>query len=77
MIWPPRSPDLSVLDFFLWGMLKNKVYRTSYQTINDLREAVEDAFNNIDRRHVRKAVNSTLKRVNLCINNNGGLFEYL
>ena len=23
--WPPRSPDLSPLDFFLWGFLKSKV----------------------------------------------------
>lgn len=25
-LWPPRSPDLTPLDFFLWGHLKNKVY---------------------------------------------------
>jgi hypothetical protein len=24
--WPPRSPDLSACDFFLWGYLKSKVY---------------------------------------------------
>ena len=24
--WPPRSPDLSPLDFFLWGYIKNIVY---------------------------------------------------
>ncbi|EFN89314.1 hypothetical protein EAI_05291, partial [Harpegnathos saltator] len=26
--WSARSPDLSPLDFFLWGYLKNKVYAT-------------------------------------------------
>lgn len=26
--WPARSPDLSPLDFFLWGHLKSKVYIT-------------------------------------------------
>ncbi|EZA62612.1 hypothetical protein X777_10243, partial [Ooceraea biroi] len=25
--WPARSPDLTPLDFFLWGHLKNEVYR--------------------------------------------------
>lgn len=25
-LWPPRSPDLTPLDFFLWGFLKSKVY---------------------------------------------------
>ena len=24
-IWPPRSPDLSLPEFFLWGALKNSV----------------------------------------------------
>jgi len=24
--WPPRSPDLSPLDFFLWRYIKNTVY---------------------------------------------------
>ena len=24
-IWPPRSPVLTIADFFLWGLLKGKV----------------------------------------------------
>jgi hypothetical protein len=24
--WPPRSPDLTPLDFFVWGYLKTVVY---------------------------------------------------
>jgi hypothetical protein len=24
--WPPRSPDLTPCDFFLWGYVKDKVY---------------------------------------------------
>ena len=24
--WPPRSPDITPLDFFLWGYVKNDVY---------------------------------------------------
>ncbi|EZA48500.1 hypothetical protein X777_12995, partial [Ooceraea biroi] len=26
--WPARSPDLTPLDFFLWGHLKNEVFLT-------------------------------------------------
>jgi len=26
--WPPRSPDLTAADFFLWGYLKSKVFST-------------------------------------------------
>ena len=24
--WPPRSPDLTPLDFYLWGYLKSKLH---------------------------------------------------
>ena len=27
--WAPRSPDLTSPDFYLWGFLKNTVYRTA------------------------------------------------
>jgi hypothetical protein len=31
--WTPRSPDLTLLDFFLWGYVKNIVYQVK---IDDL-----------------------------------------
>jgi hypothetical protein len=34
--WPPRSPDLSAPDFFLWGHLKARVYRTKPRIIEEL-----------------------------------------
>jgi hypothetical protein len=30
--WPARSPDLNPLDFFLWGHVKNVVYRHPIDT---------------------------------------------
>jgi hypothetical protein len=30
--WPPRSPDLSPLDFCLWGWMKSEVYRRKVYT---------------------------------------------
>ena len=35
--WPPHSPDLNPLDFFLWGYLKDKVYTPKPATLQDLR----------------------------------------
>ena len=31
--WPPPSPDLSPLDFFLWGYFKNLVYAEKIRNI--------------------------------------------
>ena len=30
--WPPRSPDLTRLDFCLWGLMKSEVYTKSGYT---------------------------------------------
>jgi len=31
--WPPRSPDITPLDFFLWGMLRTKCFRHQFQIL--------------------------------------------
>ena len=36
VVWAPRSPDLTPLDFFAWGHLKNAVYERKPTTIDDL-----------------------------------------
>ena len=36
--WPPRSPDLTPFDFFLWGYLKEVVFRTPPESLNVLRQ---------------------------------------
>lgn len=39
--WPPRSPDLTPLDFFLWGYLKGVVYASECHTAEEMRRVVE------------------------------------
>ena len=38
--WPPRSPDLNMLDFFLWGYLKSLVYAEPIRTLEELQQRV-------------------------------------
>ena len=46
--WPPRSPDITPLDFFLWLYVKDIVYRTKVRDITDLRQRISDAIATID-----------------------------
>ncbi|KAL1488367.1 hypothetical protein ABEB36_014844 [Hypothenemus hampei] len=41
--WPPRSPDLNPCDFYLWGHMKQIVYSTPINTVEELRGRVENA----------------------------------
>ncbi|KAJ4427421.1 hypothetical protein ANN_25043 [Periplaneta americana] len=47
-LWPPRSPDLTTPDFFLWGYLKDKVYATRPQTLDDLKHNITQEIQDID-----------------------------
>ena len=42
--WPPRSPDLTPMDFFFWGVVKNKVYEKNPKTVSELKDYIHDAF---------------------------------
>ena len=46
--WPPRSPDITPLDFFLWGYVKDIMYRTKVRDITDLKQRISYAIATID-----------------------------
>ena len=52
--WPPRSPDLSPLDFFLWGYIKNIVYAEKIRNIQHLQERITSAIETITRDMIQK-----------------------
>ncbi|XP_066157759.1 uncharacterized protein [Euwallacea fornicatus] len=75
--WPPRSPDLNPLDFFLWGNVKEKVYSRPIPNENFLRQRIEDVFADIkqNERSIEKVQFNFLKRVRACIRSGGKHFE--
>ncbi|KAJ4427630.1 hypothetical protein ANN_25278 [Periplaneta americana] len=40
IVWPPRSPDLSPIDFYLWGYLKSLVYSSPVPNMESLRNRI-------------------------------------
>jgi hypothetical protein len=40
-LWPPRSPDVSPPDFFLWGHLKDTVYSNHPHTLKKLQANIQ------------------------------------
>jgi hypothetical protein len=49
LAWPPRSPDTTPLDFFLWGYVKDKVYATKVTGLEDLKTRIRDIITTINR----------------------------
>ena len=51
--WPPRSPDITPMDFFVWGYVKDIVYRTPVQDLNDLKQRIRNAISTITEEMLR------------------------
>lgn len=75
--WPPRSPDLTPLDFYLWGALKNKIYKDQIGNVNMLKNRIREEINFLNNDpHVFEQIRlNFIRRCQLCIHNNGGHFE--
>jgi hypothetical protein len=75
--WPLRSPDLTSLDFCLWGWMKNEVYRRKVDTWDELLDRIMDAIACIKERQdeLRQTTRHVLTQVATCIDVDGGIFE--
>lgn len=76
--WHPRSPDLTPLDYFLWGYMKAIVYEDEVDTVEELRRRIIAAADQIrgNPEVIRRATEDLLKRSRKCVEFDGGLFEH-
>lgn len=76
--WPPRSPDLTPLDFYFWGYIKNEVYKEPLQNIEELKNKITHVCHNISKDVLKKVTsNEVKKRLEFCMTSNGQHFEHL
>ncbi|CAH1104615.1 unnamed protein product, partial [Psylliodes chrysocephalus] len=75
--WPARSPDLTPLDFFLWGHLKSFVFKTKPDSIEDLRQRIITECSNIPREVFHNVRTEFENRLYYCLAQNGMHFEHL
>jgi len=73
VLWPPRSPDLTPLDFYLWGTLKDKVYRTEVTSLEELVQRITNSVAEIRQsaQEIFDVISSIRHRCEACINVQG------
>ena len=76
-VWAPHSPDLNPLDFFLWGYLKDRVYREAPQTINDLKASITHRIRHIDIELCGRVIRDFKHRVDVCLKRHGRHIEHM
>ena len=75
--WPPRSPDLTLSDYFLWGFVKERVMAVAPTTTDDIKERIRRACTEITPQMLAEVRRSFHQRINKCLQVEGHHFEHL
>ncbi|GFU07324.1 uncharacterized protein TNCV_2656341 [Trichonephila clavipes] len=61
--WPPRSYDLTPLDYFLWGYVKSLVYADKPQTLDHLEDNIRRVIADIRSQMLEKVIENWTSRL--------------
>lgn len=75
-LWPPNSPDLNPVDYKIWGILQERVYRNRIRDIDHLKERLVEEWSRFDQKIVDHAVAQWCLHLRACVRARGGHFEH-
>ena len=73
--WPAKSPDMSCLDFWFWGVAMEEVRKSRPSTLNELKAVVDAFAESVNQGMVKRSARSTWKRARACKAVAGASFE--
>lgn len=75
--WPAKSPDLNLIEN-CWGQLARSVYKDGrqFEDVDDLGDAVQQAWLNIDVQYIKKLYKSLPNRLISVVDKKGGHTDY-
>jgi hypothetical protein len=76
--WPPKSPDLNLLDVFFWGYVREHVYIPSLlRTFNELKERISETIASVSGGMLRITWQERECRLDVCRATRGAHMENL
>ena len=57
-LWPPNSPDLNPIDYSIWSVLQEKVYRSTIANVDELETRMIDNWARFDQSIADAAIGS-------------------
>jgi len=69
LLWPPNSPDLNPVNYSVWSVLQEKVYKTRITDLDDLKYRIRIRTELAMLRHViiAAAVRQRRRRLSACV----------
>ena len=67
VVWPPRSCDLTSLDYYLWSAVKDKCYADKPETIDALKGNIREAIGEIRLHTIDNVLKNWFDRIGYCM----------
>jgi len=74
--YPSRSSDLTVLDYYFWGKIKDLIYHERPTTRDNMIRRISKTIRSLRAEEILRAINCFQNRVDVCIAENGAHFEH-
>ena len=71
VVCPPRSCDLTPLDYYLWGAVKNKYYAHNSEIVGTLKDNIREAIGEIQLHTIDNVLKNWTNRVGYCMASRG------
>ncbi len=75
--WPARSPDLTPIDFYLWGYVVDHVFKTPVQNITQLKRRITRAVRSVTQEMITKVWENMENRLDAILRETGCHIEHI
>jgi len=76
-LWPPNSPDLNPVDYTVWSVLQERVYRNKISDVDELKQRIISEWAALSQKVIDSAVKERPQRLRACVHAGGGHFEHM
>jgi len=76
-LWPLNSPDLNPVDYRIWGLMQQRLYKTPVRDTIDLKKRLVHTWASIPQGVVDEAVDQWTARLRACVKAKGRQFKHL
>ena len=75
-LWPPNSPDLNPVDYSIWGVLQEEVYRSRIANVDELKTRLIEEWARFDQSVVHAAIGQWRSLLSSCVRESKAHFEH-
>lgn len=79
--WPPHSPDCNPLDYCVWNLVRENVYRgrgnQGFQTLDELSNAARQAWEDVPLNVIQKCIDRFFPRLEAVAQAEGGPIDHV